>query len=500
MLKVKNRKSERISLCLAALLAAFALVAFTACGQPQKSSSSAVSESAGAIPVAEFKLENADNRALLNERLSWMSQAFYAVDAVNLANANDQVAFALHYLGLTDYGTWEFGDYTAIAGPGGGANGSTNVRVATGHVNDVVKDFFGTEPDYSALNGIYKSIDDYVYFGVTAPVGQSAAYSAATGIEPLGDGLYSVPFEIYSGGGLVYQEQDTGFYSLAPSEMMASLGIAEPQRTGKALVRLSEQNGKTVLVFESYELDARNAPKASGAPPNTITTSHYTITIPDGWPAEFQGQYSYSVNEETNWATGAPNLGICGRTEVVVGNESFHVYCFTDVWGPQGDFAVKVIGTPGNLPGWRVVAFTARTNPRGDAPSALSGLLDEFSSFITLAPPAEAGSAAAASPAASGRMGSDTSQVQQVNPAPDRLTGKYAMAKNHTIEFSSDGTCIVQDNGVSWQGSYKYDASKGVYAVVVNGLGGSVQAYEYAPSGDDLILRQNGYEFVYEKQ
>lgn len=84
--------------------------------------------------------------------------------------------------------------------------------------------------------------------------------------------------------------------------------------------------------------------------------------------------------------------------------------------------------------------------------------------------------------------------------APAALSGTYAMAKNHTVEFQPDGSCIVQDNGVSWAGTYRYDAGAGSYKVTVNGLGGTVQTYTFTPQGDDLVLHQNGYDFLYEKQ
>ncbi len=217
--------------------------------------SSTMAPSATAAPAASYDLANAADRALLNERLSWMSQAFHGEvnRAIDVLDANEQVKFAVHYLGLTNRDTWETGDYTSIAGPGGGANGSTNVRVAIGYVSDVANEFFCVTPDYSALDGMYKYIDGYIYFGVTAPPGQSAGYAAATSVEPLGDGRYVVDFEVYCGS-MPYMEQDDAFYGGTPSEMMAALGVSAPLRAGNATVRVVNREGAPSVEFESYEL------------------------------------------------------------------------------------------------------------------------------------------------------------------------------------------------------------------------------------------------------
>lgn len=80
------------------------------------------------------------------------------------------------------------------------------------------------------------------------------------------------------------------------------------------------------------------------------------------------------------------------------------------------------------------------------------------------------------------------------------LSGTYAMSTNHTVTFESNGTCVVEDNGVKLTGSYKFDSGNNAFNVTVNEPMGTVETFVFECRGDDLVSHENGYEFVYEKQ
>lgn len=77
------------------------------------------------------------------------------------------------------------------------------------------------------------------------------------------------------------------------------------------------------------------------------------------------------------------------------------------------------------------------------------------------------------------------------------LSGTYAHAANYTIDFNPNGTCVVQDNGMSWEGSYEYDAGSGTFKLKQSGLGGSVETYTFWQDGDNIVLQRNGYDFLF---
>lgn len=78
------------------------------------------------------------------------------------------------------------------------------------------------------------------------------------------------------------------------------------------------------------------------------------------------------------------------------------------------------------------------------------------------------------------------------------LNGTYVNAPNRTIEFSSDGSCVVQDNGVAWPGHYTYDNGSNSFKVTTSELGGTVGSYTLKVDGQNLVLVKYGYEFIYE--
>jgi len=81
------------------------------------------------------------------------------------------------------------------------------------------------------------------------------------------------------------------------------------------------------------------------------------------------------------------------------------------------------------------------------------------------------------------------------------LEGTYAAAANHTFDFKNNGEVVMQDNGVSWSGSYEYNSTDGVYEIVINEAFGSVEQYTAVLDGDVLIVTYpNGNQGEYEKQ
>lgn len=407
----------------AALLLALTLMMalLVSCSQGQPSASSASSSSDGQKAIA-FDLGNDADRALVNECLSWLAQEYRFYGPIDAADPDDQVRFAVHYLGLTDRDTWESGDYTAIAGRGGGANGSTNMRVSTGNVDDVSLRFFGAAPDYASMDGaLCKRINDYVYFGVTAPPGQSAGYAAATGLEPEGDGSYTALFEVYDNG-MPYTPKDASFYGKDPSGMMAELGVSAPLCTGRATLRPIERDGEVSLIVESYSIDgATDAGTPSTAAPIAIATPYYTIEVPADWPAA-GSSVTYEVDEGLRYADGAPNLGIGYHATISIDGGTVGVACFTDTWGPQGDFKSVNVGAPENLPGWHVCAYTASASAcKSNNLKDLTGLLDEFASFITLASADGADGDAAVNGGAQGGSAAASNTVSRKAEFADRF-------------------------------------------------------------------------------
>ena len=83
--------------------------------------------------------------------------------------------------------------------------------------------------------------------------------------------------------------------------------------------------------------------------------------------------------------------------------------------------------------------------------------------------------------------------------ASHSLNGSYGMSMNHTIDFKADGTCIMQDNGVSWPGSYEYEAITDSYEITINAAFGTVEAYTAKQDGTNLIISNGNSSFTYEK-
>ena len=77
------------------------------------------------------------------------------------------------------------------------------------------------------------------------------------------------------------------------------------------------------------------------------------------------------------------------------------------------------------------------------------------------------------------------------------LSGTYVSAANYTIDFSEDGTCMVQNDGVTWPGTYDYDGSSGTFKLTVSSLGGSVEVYSLRQEDENLVLNRNGFDFVF---
>lgn len=393
--RLARGRYTRIALMVAM---AAAMMLFAACmSSASSSSSSEGSSSSVSAPSKELRLSNDDDRVLLNRRLSWMAQAFdYGGPEFDLSDVNNQVRFAIIYLRLAESDAWEFGDYTDIVGPGTAADGSTNVRVEADAVDSVVKDYFDVAPDYSALDGAYKHNGDYVYFSVTAPPGQSAFYSAATELQLLDDGRYSVAFETYTGS-MPYLEYGDDFFAEKGADMKDQLEGSHVLGKGEAVIRVSELDGEASIIFESYKAgipspgvsDAISSKEEkSEAAATVITTPYYTITIPPDWPKGRKGQIAYTVDEQLKYLEGTPLHGIGCTTEVNIDGDKYDVTCFTDNWGVQGDSVAELVGTPGNLPGWRVIAYILTKSQEDDAKAngKYTAMLEEFMSFITLAP------------------------------------------------------------------------------------------------------------------
>ena len=115
----------------------------------------------------------------------------------------------------------------------------------------------------------------------------------------------------------------------------------------------------------------------------TVTTDYYRVDIPKDW-LSVGANPSYDVKDGLRYANGAPNLGIGCSTTIKMNNGYFYIECYTDNWGTQGDYTVRALGTPSNLPGWHVTAFTEYEPSGRNTPANMMPYLDEFASFITL--------------------------------------------------------------------------------------------------------------------
>ena len=296
---------------VAAFVAALMAVSLAACNQGASSSSESVSasssasESASAEQVVTLDWVDGSDRALVNEKLRWMAQAFWTFDGteVDLESAENLAALAVSYIAANDYGSIEPGDFTSVSPVGGGAGGTTNMRVSAELVASVAEGFTGIKPDFTKLDGQgrYDYVDGYIYFGTTAPLNQSSGYSAADGLEELGDGRYKATFAMLESS-MPYEVPGPEFYAQSADEMLAAVDDALLCRTGEAVIRVSEDegaNGKSV-VFESYVLSPREDGVASGGSSandsaNAISCEAFKVELPADlvasveadWPQEY---------------------------------------------------------------------------------------------------------------------------------------------------------------------------------------------------------------------
>lgn len=311
------------SICL--LIAVLALCSMVACSDKSDGSDAAASSSASSssasdsswtssaggdersssagTPVLDWT-DNAD-RALVNERLSWMSQAFKPtnIKAVDLDSPYDLVSFAVQYTGVNNNDFIENGDFTSISSIGGGAGGVTNQRVSAEVLSAVTQDFFGKTPDYAKLDSQrrFEYVDGYVYFGITAPYGQIAAYSSVDSIEDLGEAEYKVAFSTITGD-MPYEAHDAAFFAQDTDAMVAQLKGGQIYGSGEAVIRVKDgEEGKSVIIESFSFAEAGNAApapadaKSMDSGTESIGCDAFKLDVPSvvagqikqDWPQEF---------------------------------------------------------------------------------------------------------------------------------------------------------------------------------------------------------------------
>ena len=81
------------------------------------------------------------------------------------------------------------------------------------------------------------------------------------------------------------------------------------------------------------------------------------------------------------------------------------------------------------------------------------------------------------------------------------LDGTYAAASYLSFDFKSNGDVILQHDGVSWPGTYDYNAADKTYEITITEAFGAVEQYTAVLEGNDLIVTYpNGNQGTFEKQ
>jgi len=226
-----------------------------------------------------------------------------------------------------------------------------------------------------------------------------------------------------------------------------STGASSSDASAASRVSASASSSSTGGYESSGEAESSDSSESSptgeagsqeqGSPAGrTIVTPYYTVEIPAGWPDGAGGEVTYEVNEDLQHVQGAPDLGMGCMTSIRVGSGRLEVACFTDNWGVQGDYKSVVIGTPPNLAGWRVMAFTPSDHAAETAGiTPFASRIQEFASFVKLGgeggpvPAADPSSAPEASPV--GEPPSRTTEPTQADSAsPKGGESESAPVKN----------------------------------------------------------------------
>lgn len=262
-----------------ALIVCLVFMAFFACAgctasssqEPSTPADSSGSSSKGKEVCLSIDVDDAADRAALNAFLDSYTEAFGSSGMFEIGSLDSQTmaAFCADYLGLRNRDAIESGDYTDIAGPGGGAMGTSNARIAIDAVQDVAREYLGSEIDLQSISDPsegYTYVDGYLYFGHTAPYGQIPHYPAVTAIESLGDGRYHVEFDILSGLGPFGYSRDGERLDLA--ESVFPLTSADMQgfldcdvfETGEAVLSVEADDQGKKFTLESIRIGGVSRP------------------------------------------------------------------------------------------------------------------------------------------------------------------------------------------------------------------------------------------------
>ena len=117
--------------------------------------------------------------------------------------------------------------------------------------------------------------------------------------------------------------------------------------------------------------------------PLKIDAPYFTISLPDDWAGNYTFKYVEPRLIMNNDGTGfGSEIAVLRAGDVSVegspmhfSNEYFHVAVVSNGSMPAGDNLAVDLGTPSNLPGWHVVAFSPRSNAR-------AGEIARFGSFV----------------------------------------------------------------------------------------------------------------------
>lgn len=292
----------------------------------QASESASTSSPSSASPEknrqsAVLDLSDEADRVLLNEYLCWLSLGFdgdASIDSIK----NDtvaQVKFAINYIGLTSPNAIERGDYTSVAGRGGGAQAASNARVSADAVKKVTEKFFGTTPDWNSLdrNQAYTYHDGEIYFGTTAPFGQSPRWSAATAVQKTADGTYLVSFDTYRDPS-PYSVRDKSFYKLDSAGMARELHAEKACSKGTATLNVSEQNGKKAFELVGYS----SSPVAIVEPEDVNKQTDDVPANPPKTKQDFVNKYNDIKRDKEN----DRRFGGTTMDMIQVGNEFYERY------------------------------------------------------------------------------------------------------------------------------------------------------------------------------
>lgn len=170
---------------------------------------------------------------------------------------------------------------------------------------------------------------------------------------------------------------------------MPAIGIDSTGATGFVD---SARNARDVRLAQIAEEQARQEAEAAAAEQAaaeqaardealTITTPYYVIKLPDSW----YGDSDYSYDIEKDIASNAKmSVGYLVRITKPGDTYSiFYVGCFSNDYGPEGEFTTPVkLGSPSERDDIFVCVYTPRVTKDGTSVSAST--VKEYASYVSL--------------------------------------------------------------------------------------------------------------------